>query len=68
MHFQAILTVGISFHKLVFTVKTSCIPLLVPLVMFLYAIPQMEETINYNVHSSTILHYFDSILYYFNAF
>ena len=43
--FQAILTVGISFHKLVFTVKTSCTPLRVPLVTFLYAIPQTEETI-----------------------
>ena len=44
-HFQAILTVGISFHKHVFTVKTSCIPLRVPLVPFLCAIPQTEETI-----------------------
>ena len=42
--FQAILTVGISFHKLVFTVKTSCTPLRVPLVTFLYAISQTEET------------------------
>ena len=64
--FQAILTVGISFHKLVFTVKTSCTPLQVPLMTFLYAIPQTEETIT--VHSSTNLHYFDSIFYYFNAF
>ena len=38
-HFQAILTVGISFHKLVFTVKTLvATPLWVSLVMFLYAI------------------------------
>ena len=41
--FQAILTVGILFHKLIFTVKTSCTPLWVPLVTFLYAIPQTEE-------------------------
>ena len=45
MRFQAILTVGIWFHKLVFTVKTSCTQLRVPLVTFLYAIPQTEETI-----------------------
>ena len=45
MHFQAIMTVSESFHKLIFTVKISCTPLRVPLVTFLYAILQMEETI-----------------------
>ena len=62
--FQAILTVGISFHKLVFTVqavKTSCTPLRVHFWLFI------RNTANgwnhYNAHSSTILHYFDSIFY-----
>ena len=37
MHFQAILTVGVLFYKLVFTVKTSCTPLRIPIVMFFHA-------------------------------
>ena len=66
MHFQTILIVGILFHKLVFTVKTSCTPLRVPLVMFLYAIPQTEETIIMHIPAlfCTILTaYFTSLMH-----
>ena len=66
MHFQAILTVGISFHKLVFTVKTSCTPLWVPHVTFLYAIPQTEETIIMSIQ--VLFHHFDNIFYYSENF
>ena len=59
--------VGILFHKFVYTVK--------PLVLHCAGITcdificSTANGINhYNVHSSTILHYFDSIFYYFNAF
>ena len=44
-HFQAILTVGISYHKIVFAVETYCAPLWVPFVTFVYALPQTVESL-----------------------
>ena len=69
MCFRAILTVGISFHKLIFTVKSSCIPLRVPLVTFLYAITQMEQTIIMHIPAvlCTILTaYFTNLMHFEN--
>ena len=57
-HIQAILTVGISFYKLVFTIKTHSALLRIPLVTFLYAMPQMEETITMHIalFDTTLMH------------
>ena len=61
-HFQAILTVGISYRKIVFAVKTYYAPLWVPFVTFLYALPQTVESI---IMCNLALAYFTT---YFIAF
>ena len=69
MCFQAIPTVGISFHRPLFTVKTSCIPLQVPLVTLLYAVPQTEETITMcipAVFCTILTAYFTTLMHYEN--
>ena len=67
MRFQAILTVGISFHKPVFTVKTSCTPLWVSLVTF-FICNTTNGRNHYNAHSNTILTAYFTILMHSEIF
>ena len=64
MCLQAILIVGIYFHRSVFTVKTSCILCRYHLWCFYTQYRKQKKPL----HSSSILHYFDSVFYYFNVF
>ena len=64
MHFQAVLTVCISFHTLVFTVKTYCVLLILWYIVFIHNTPNGRNY--YNAHSSIILTAYFTTLMLFN--